>query len=121
MGEAVGAASGLDDVAAEGEAARRREELDLIAWARSMLDDLDTVVLDTGTTGVHKQARIVEIGVQTVSGEVPVDTLVDPGEPNPTEATAIRGITDAMVAGPMCRPSRKWSTGSPPRWPAGGS
>lgn len=78
--------------------ARRREELDLTAWAREVLDDPDTVVLDTETTGVHAEARIVEIGVQTLSGEVLVDTLIDPGEPIPAEATAIHGNTDAMVA-----------------------
>lgn len=78
--------------------ARRRAERDLTAWAREVLDDPDTVVLDTETTGVHAEARIVEIGVQRVSGEVLVDTLIDPGEPIPAEATAIHGITDAMVA-----------------------
>ena len=56
------------------------------------------VVLDTETTGVHKEARIVEIGVQTVSGEVLLDTLICPGEPIPAEATSIHGITDTMVA-----------------------
>ncbi|MFF7986405.1 3'-5' exonuclease [Streptomyces sp. NPDC007901] len=77
--------------------ARRSEELSLVAWAREVLGDPNSVVLDTETTGRQKTARIVEISVQAVSGEVLLDTLVDPGEPIPVEATAIVGITSAMV------------------------
>lgn len=78
--------------------ARRREVADLAAWARDALNDPDTVILDTETTGLHDEARIVDIAVTTARGDVLLDTLVNPGEPIPAEATAIHGITDAMVA-----------------------
>ncbi|WP_328545498.1 3'-5' exonuclease [Streptomyces europaeiscabiei] len=79
--------------------ARRQEVRGLIAWARDVLADPDTVVLDTETTGLEDDARIVDLAVTTVAGEVLMDTLVNPGgEPIPTEATDIHGITDEDVA-----------------------
>lgn len=42
----------------------------------------------------------MEIAVTTASGTVLLDTLLNPGgEPIPAGATAIHGITDAMVEG----------------------
>jgi len=77
---------------------REREVAELAAWAREALDDPRTVVLDTETTGLDDDARIVEISIITGSGEVLVDTLLNPGgEPIPDEAASIHGITDAMV------------------------
>ena len=58
--------------------------------------------LDLETTGVNIQEdRIVEIGILRIgpSGAVETwETLVHPGRPIPPEATAVHGITDAMVA-----------------------
>ncbi|PIB04591.1 hypothetical protein B1C81_32915 [Streptomyces sp. HG99] len=70
-----------------------------IAWAQKILADPDGyAVLDTETTGLTATSRIVEIAVTTASGEVLLDTLINPGgEPIPAEATAIHKITDAMV------------------------
>jgi DNA polymerase III epsilon subunit-like protein len=79
--------------------ARRCEVADLSAWARDALADPRTVVLDTETSGLHDGARIVDIAVVTVGGEVLVDTLLDPGEPIPAEAADVHGITDADVRG----------------------
>ena len=67
------------------------------AWARTVLDDPASVILDTETTGLHEGARIVEIAVLGVDGSVLLDSLVNPGEPIPGEATAIHGITDDTV------------------------
>ncbi|MGW2725630.1 exonuclease domain-containing protein [Streptomyces sp. NPDC001492] len=78
--------------------AQRQQVARLEAWAREVLADPDTVVLDTETTGLEDDARIVDIAVTTVAGEVLLDTLVNPGEPIPTEATGIHGITDGQVA-----------------------
>lgn len=79
--------------------ARAREVAELAAWAAAALDDPNVVILDTETTGLEDGARIVDIAVVTGAGDVLLDTLVDPGEPIPAEASAIHGITDAMVAG----------------------
>ena len=79
--------------------ARRQEVAGLAAWARDALADPRTVILDTETTGLEDDARIVDIAVVTAAGRVLLDTLVNPGEPIPPSATAIHGITDAMVAG----------------------
>lgn len=79
--------------------ARRREVAGLAAWAAGVLADPDAVILDTETTGLHEGARIVDIAVTTVRGQVLLDALVNPGEPIPAESTDVHGITDAMVAG----------------------
>ncbi|MFD5236037.1 exonuclease domain-containing protein [Streptomyces tendae] len=70
-----------------------------VRWAAEALVDPDVVVLDTETTGLDDDARIVELAVLSSAGEVLLDTLVDPGEPIPAGATAIHGITDSDVAG----------------------
>ncbi|RSN90118.1 3'-5' exonuclease [Streptomyces sp. WAC 05379] len=80
------------------EEARRRTVTGLMEWARTVLADPDTVVLDTETTGLHRQARIVELGVLGVSGDSLVDTLLNPGVPIPAEATDHHGITDDQVS-----------------------
>jgi exonuclease len=79
--------------------ARESEVAELRAWAAAALADPDAVILDTETTGLHDEARIVDIAVTTVGGQTLLDTLANPGEPIPPSATAIHGITDAMVAG----------------------
>jgi DNA polymerase III epsilon subunit-like protein len=69
-------------------------------WAQKILADPDAyAVLDTETTGLTATSRIVEIAVTTVSGTVLLDTLLNPGEPIPAQATAKHNITDAMVEG----------------------
>lgn len=75
-----------------------RQDHDAAAgWARRILDDPSCVVLDTETTGLHDSARIVEIAILSIDGEVLLDSLVNPGVPIPAEATRIHGITDEMV------------------------
>ena len=60
-------------------------------------------VIDVETTGFSPAAdRIVELACALVDGGRVVAgwaTLVDPGMPIPTYATAVHGITDEMVAG----------------------
>ncbi|MFF8029864.1 exonuclease domain-containing protein [Streptomyces sp. NPDC007896] len=53
--------------------------------------------LDTETTGRDREALIVDLGVQKVSGDVLVDTLLNSGEPIPVDATDLHGIFDDQV------------------------
>ncbi|WP_433860360.1 exonuclease domain-containing protein [Streptomyces kronopolitis] len=82
----------------EAREARERQVRELEEWAAAVLADPSAVILDTETTGLHDSARIVEISVLTVGGVVLVDTLVNPGEPIPADASAIHEIYDADVA-----------------------
>ncbi|MCZ0984025.1 3'-5' exonuclease [Streptomyces diastatochromogenes] len=70
-----------------------------VRWAAEALVDPDVVVLDTETTGLGDDARIVELAVLSSAGDVLLDTLVDPGVPIPAGASEIHGITDSDVAG----------------------
>lgn len=83
----------------EAKAARVAELQELARWAAEQLADVEVRILDTETTGLHDEARIVELAVITTAGEALIDTLLDPGEPIPAEASDIHGITDADVAG----------------------
>lgn len=55
-------------------------------------------VLDVETTGLDSQAEIVEIAIVSLDGAVLYQSLVRPLKPIPSEATAIHGITNDMVA-----------------------
>ncbi|MEU0743976.1 3'-5' exonuclease [Streptomyces sp. NPDC006134] len=81
---------------AEARAAEERER-----WAAAALVDPDVLVLDTETTGLDEDARIVELAVLNSRGEVLLDTLLNPGVPVPDDAAAIHGITtEALVGAP---------------------
>ena len=57
-------------------------------------------IVDVETTGIEG-ARIVEIGVVTMRFGCVVEawsSLINPGMPIPADATAVHGITDAMVS-----------------------
>lgn len=67
-----------------------------VHWARRMLQPGAAVVLDTETTDLP--GSIVEVAVvDCASGEVLLDTLVNPPTPISPGATAVHGITDADV------------------------
>lgn len=52
------------------------------------------VILDTETTGLDEHDEIVEVAVIDMSGKVLLNTLVNPIQPIPYEATQIHGITN---------------------------
>lgn len=61
---------------------------------------MTTFFLDTETTGLSglPTCDIVEVGIVDERGETVFHSLCKPGHPIPGAATAIHGITDAMVA-----------------------
>ena len=67
-------------------------------WARALLDRADWVILDTETTGLDASASVVQVGVLAPSGAVLFDSLVQSRSRIPSDASAIHGITNAMVA-----------------------
>ncbi len=70
-----------------------------ITWARNLSERRNWVILDTETTGLGPEAEIVQLGILAPDGRALLDTLVRPIDPIPAGATAIHGITNAMVAG----------------------
>jgi DNA polymerase III epsilon subunit-like protein len=73
-----------------------RNDLAAMAWARWILSR-PIAILDTETTGLDYDAEIIDIAVVDKAGKVLLDSYVRPTIPIPEEATAIHGITDAMV------------------------
>jgi len=66
--------------------------------ARRWINTADMLILDTETTGLDSTAEIVQIAAIWLSdGSTAFDSLVRPTRPIPAAATAIHGITDAMV------------------------
>ncbi|HEY4693424.1 MAG TPA: 3'-5' exonuclease [Bellilinea sp.] len=65
--------------------------------ARSIVQK-NPVYLDSETTGLDKNAEIVEIAVVDDNGAILIDQLVRPSQPIPAEVTRLHGITDEMVA-----------------------
>ncbi|MDT3252772.1 3'-5' exonuclease [Serratia sp. root2] len=58
----------------------------------------DRLIFDTETTGLGVDAEIVEISIIDCNGFIMLNTLIKPTKSIPSEATAIHGITDEMVA-----------------------
>jgi hypothetical protein len=88
-----------EEAQARAEEDRRRRVAELVAWAAEVLADPSVVVLDCETTGLHDEARMLDLAVTNAAGDVLVNTLLDPSEAIPAEATGIHGITDEMVKG----------------------
>lgn len=78
------------------EAFLKRARDEASEWARQVLADPTTVILDTETTGLD--GRIVEISIVGGDGAVLLDSLINPEYPIPAYASAIHGITDQIVA-----------------------
>ena len=65
---------------------------------RSLLDEY-VVILDTETTGINSDARIIELTVIDLEGNVLFSSLFNTGEPLPEKIPELTGITDAMLEG----------------------
>ncbi len=66
--------------------------------------DAGPLYLDTETTGLDREAEIVEIAVVDTHGQIVLQSFVKPSRPIPAEATAINGITNEMVLGATAWP-----------------
>jgi DNA polymerase III epsilon subunit-like protein len=70
-----------------------------ITSARLLVENPDTVVFDTETTGFDVLAEIVEISaISAKTGEVLLNTLVKPSKPISQEASQVNNITNEMVS-----------------------
>jgi len=69
-----------------------------VRWARDLLERADWAILDTETTGLDRFAQVIQVAILGPDGSTVVDTLVRPHGRIPPDATAVHGITDAMVA-----------------------
>lgn len=65
---------------------------------RSFLNQ-QVVILDTETTGITSDARIIELTVIDLEGNVLFSSLFNTGEPLPEKIPELTGITDAMLEG----------------------
>lgn len=69
-------------------------------WARRVLADPTTVLLDTETSGLKEDgAEIVQIGLLSVSGAVLMNTLVKPQHPEKLLVKGSKGISPFDVHG----------------------
>lgn len=66
-------------------------------WAWERLQDPDTLLLDTETTGLDSSAEIIQIAIIDMRGKVLLDALVRPNGDIPAGASAIHGITFKTV------------------------
>lgn len=79
--------------------AQRKERAKVAAWARERAANPATIFLDTETTGLGRDAEIIDLGVVDMHGNVLIDTLIAPRSPIPPETTRVHGIVDADVIG----------------------
>ncbi len=69
------------------------------SWARIVLKRSDILFLDTETTGIERDAKIVDLGVIDNKGNTVINLLIQPNIPMPIGATAVNGITNEMLDG----------------------
>ena len=70
---------------------------DAISYAKALTEKKAGCIIDTETTGLDGEARICDIAIIDMEGNVLIDTLVNPGIPIPEKLTQIHGINDEMV------------------------
>lgn len=69
------------------------------SWAKNTVKRKDIVFLDTETTGIGKNAKVVDLGVIDRHGKILINILLNPEMLMPFEATKVNGITDQMLIG----------------------
>lgn len=68
----------------------------IINIARRLIED-NALILDTETTGLGEDDEIVEIAIVDAADTFEFSALIKPGKPIPEAASAVHGISDAMV------------------------
>lgn len=66
-------------------------------WAWRCLQEPETVILDSETSGLGSDAEIIQIAILDMRGTVLLDRLIRPNGNIPAEASAIHGITFKTV------------------------
>ena len=73
-------------------------------WAKERLNDPNTIIVDTETTGIlsrDPETKIVSLSMINVKGQVVLTALVNPERPIPLEVQKIHGINDRDVKDAM--------------------
>ena len=81
---------------------KRKEEA--IAWAKARLQDPNTIIVDTETTGLlsrDPETEIVSLSMINNQGRPILASLVNPGRPIPMDAQKIHGIDNLEVKNAM--------------------
>jgi DNA polymerase III epsilon subunit-like protein len=71
---------------------------DVITWARQVVEQSGTLILDTETTGLDANDEVIQLAIVDMHGNVLLHTLVRPTVPVGMEARVIHGITDEVLA-----------------------
>ena len=71
---------------------------DVITWARQVVEESEMLILDTETTGLDAHDEVIQLAIVDMQSNVLLQTLVRPTVPVGTEARAIHGITDEVLA-----------------------
>jgi len=82
----------------EQEQLKKREEVTL--WAKEVLADPNTLIVDVETTGLPSrdpETEVVSIAMINSEGRIVLAGLVNPQRPIPLEAQKVHGIDDRMV------------------------
>lgn len=70
-------------------------------WRREIAELLETdaLILDTETTGINGDVRVIELSIVDLQGNIVFHSLFNPGMPLPEKIPELTGITDEMVQG----------------------
>lgn len=91
-------------IAAPTEEQQLKKKQEAIVWAKERLNDPNTLIIDTETTGLltkDPETKIVSLSMINTKGQVVLAGLVNPERPIPLEVQKIHGISDRDVKDAM--------------------
>ena len=72
----------------------------VVVWAKEIVGDRRTIILDTETTGLGDRAEVVELALLGVDGQVHFNSLLRPSRARvESGARRVHGIGDRMLVG----------------------